>query len=48
MRRNALIDGVTLAKVNEMAKKYFDASRLLVVITGTPAPQTKVPPPPTH
>jgi zinc protease len=41
LRRNALIDGVTLAKVNEMAKKYFDPSRLVVVIAGTPAPQVK-------
>jgi zinc protease len=36
-RRNALIEGVTLARVNEMAKKYFDPSRLTVVIAGTPA-----------
>ena len=41
VRRNALIDGVTLAKVNEMAKKYFDPSRLVVVSAGTPAPQVK-------
>jgi zinc protease len=40
-RRNALIEGVTLAKVNEMAKKYFDPSRLTVVVAGTPAPQAK-------
>jgi zinc protease len=46
MRRNALIDAVTLAKVNEMAKKYFDPSRLMVVIAGTPAPQPKAAPPP--
>ena len=45
-RRNALIDAVTLAKVNEMAKKYFDPSRLMVVIAGTPAPQPKAAPPP--
>ena len=47
-RRNALIEGVTLAKVNEMAKKYFDPSRLTVVIAGTPAPQVKAAPPPAH
>jgi zinc protease len=46
MRRNALIDAVTLAKVNEMAKKYFDPSRLMVVIAGTPAAQPKAAPPP--
>ena len=45
-RRNALIDAVTLAKVNEMAKKYFDPSRLMVVIAGTPAAQPKAAPPP--
>lgn len=37
-KRNAMIQAVTLAKVNEMAKKYFDPSRLLVVIAGTPSP----------
>lgn len=37
LRRNMLINAVTLAKVNEMAKKYFDPSRLVVVIVGTPA-----------
>jgi len=36
-KRNALIQAVTLAKVNEMAKKYYDPSRLVVVIAGTPA-----------
>ena len=36
-KRNGLIQAVTLAKVNEMAKKYFDPSRLVVVIAGTPA-----------
>jgi zinc protease len=39
VKRNALIEAVTLAKVNEMAKKYFDPSRLVVVIAGTPAAQ---------
>jgi zinc protease len=37
-KRNAMIQAVTLAKVNEMAKKYYDPSRLVVVIAGTPAP----------
>ena len=37
-KRNAMIQAVTLAKVNEMAKKYFDPARLVVVIAGTPAP----------
>jgi zinc protease len=37
-KRNAMIQGVTLAKVNEMAKKYYDPDRLVVVIAGTPAP----------
>jgi zinc protease len=40
-RRNALIGAVTLAKVNEMAKKYFDPSRLVVVVVGNPAPAAK-------
>jgi zinc protease len=37
-KRNAMIQAVTLAKVNEMAKKYYDPTRLVVVIAGTPAP----------
>ena len=37
-KRNAMIQAVTLAKVNEMAKKYFDPARLVVVIAGNPAP----------
>jgi zinc protease len=36
-KRNAMIQAVTLAKVNEMAKKYYDPAKLLVVIAGTPA-----------
>ena len=36
-KRNGMIQAVTLAKVNEMAKKYFDPARLVVVIAGTPA-----------
>lgn len=43
-KRNALIDAVTLAKVNEAAKKYFDPSRLVVVMVGTPAAPAKTPP----
>jgi len=41
-KRNAMIQGVTLAKVNEMARKYFDPARALVVIAGTPAPASAV------
>lgn len=40
VQRNAMIQAVTLAKVNEMAKKYYDPSRLVVVIAGTPAAPT--------
>jgi len=40
-KRNALIDAVTLDKVNETAKKYFDPSHLLVVMVGTPAAPAK-------
>ena len=36
-KRNGMIQAVTLAKVNEMAKKYFDPTRLVIVIAGTPA-----------
>jgi zinc protease len=36
-KRNAMIEAVTLAKVNEMAKKYYDPARLVVVVAGTPA-----------
>jgi len=36
-KRNAMIQAVTLAKVNEMAKKYYDPAKLVVVIAGTPA-----------
>jgi zinc protease len=38
-KRNAMIEAVTLAKVNEMAKKYYDPARLVVVVAGTPAAQ---------
>jgi zinc protease len=37
-KRNAMIEAVSLAKVNEMAKKYYDQARLVLVIAGTPAP----------
>ena len=37
VKRNAMIQAVTLAQVNAMAKKYFDPERLVVVIAGTPA-----------
>jgi len=37
-KRNGLIQAVTLAKVNEMAKKYYDPAKLVIVIAGTPAP----------
>jgi zinc protease len=36
-KRNALIQAVSLAQVNAMAKKYYDPERLVVVIAGTPA-----------
>jgi zinc protease len=37
-KRNALIQAVTLAQVNAMAKKWYDPSKLVVVIAGTPEP----------
>jgi len=37
-KRNAMIQAVTLAKINEMAKKYYDPAKLVIVIAGTPAP----------
>ena len=42
-KRNAMIQAVTLAKVNEMAKKYYDPAKLVVVIAGTPAPAAAAP-----
>jgi predicted Zn-dependent peptidase len=36
-KRNGMIQAVSLAKINEMAKKYFDPERLVIVIAGTPA-----------
>jgi zinc protease len=38
VRRNALIEAVTLAQVNAMARKYYDASKLTMVMAGTPEP----------
>ena len=40
-KRNAMIQAVTLAKVNEMAKKYYDPAKLVVVIAGSPAQAAK-------
>ncbi len=37
-KRNGLIEAVTLDAVNAMAKKYYDPSKLVVVIAGTPDP----------
>ena len=45
VKRNAMIQAVTLAQVNAMAKKYFDPARLVVVIAGTPAPPEAAPKP---
>jgi zinc protease len=36
-KRNAMIEAVTLAQVNAMAKKYYDPSKLVIVVAGTPA-----------
>jgi len=38
VKRNALIQAVTLADVNRAARRYFDPARLTVVIAGSPAP----------
>src|SRR5262245_21120814 len=35
-KRNGLINAVTLQQVNAMAKKYYDPSKLVIVIAGTP------------
>jgi zinc protease len=35
-KRNAMIEAVTLAQVNAMAKKWYDPSKLVVVVAGTP------------
>jgi zinc protease len=35
-KRNAMIEAVTLDQVNAMAKKWYDPSKLVVVIAGTP------------
>jgi zinc protease len=37
VKRNGLIQAVTLAQVNAMAKKYYDPAKLVVLIAGTPA-----------
>jgi zinc protease len=37
-KRNGLIQAVTLQQVNAMAKKWYDPSKLVVVIAGTPDP----------
>ena len=37
VRRNAIIEAVSLAQVNQMAKRYYDPARLVVVVVGTPA-----------
>jgi zinc protease len=39
VKRNGLIQAVTLNQVNAMAKKYYDPAKLVIVIAGTPAPQ---------
>jgi len=38
VKRNGMIQAVTLAQVNAMAKKYYDPARLVVAIAGNPAP----------
>lgn len=35
-KRNGLIQAVTLQQVNAMAKKWYDPSKLVIVIAGTP------------
>ena len=35
-KRNALIQAVTLQQVNAMAKKWYDPTKLVIVIAGTP------------
>lgn len=47
VKRNALIQAVSLAQVNAMAKKYFDPARLVVVIAGNPAQPESAPKPQT-
>jgi zinc protease len=37
VKRNGLIQAVSLVQVNAMAKKYYDPAKLVVVIAGTPA-----------
>ncbi len=45
VKRNAMINAVTLAQVNAMAKKYYDPAKLVVVIAGTPAAAQPAPAP---
>jgi len=42
-KRNALIQGVTLAQVNAMAKKWYDPAKLVIVVAGTPEPAAAAP-----
>jgi zinc protease len=42
-RRNALIQAVTPAQVNAVAKKYYDASKMVMVIAGTATPVAGAP-----
>ena len=35
-KRNNLIQAVTLQQVNAMAKKWYDPSKLVIVVAGTP------------
>jgi zinc protease len=43
VKRNAMIEAVTLAQVNAMAKRYYDPARLTIVIAGTPAAPAAAP-----
>ena len=42
-KRNAMIQAVSLAQVNAMAKKWYDPTKLVVVIAGTPEPAAAQP-----
>jgi zinc protease len=44
-KRNRLIQSVTLAQVNAMAKKYYEPARIVSVIAGTPSGPAAAPPP---
>ncbi|MEY4879629.1 MAG: hypothetical protein RJB62_1098 [Pseudomonadota bacterium] len=41
--RNSLIEAVTLEKVNEVARTYYNPDELVIVIAGTPAPAEEAP-----